>query len=579
MIAVTGACTALAYRHASLVIAMIGLIGGFATPFLLSTGEDRPIALFAYILLLDACLLFVARRRGWPRARAGEPARHALLPGAPGSAGACSRTRSLLALVRARRLRRLLRLRAARQPVEGRRSVLVTQGGAVLFPFAFALYLAARRGSRPPLLPGRDSADAALGLRLLARRAQQRSLARARRRVGRAGGLRRCGCCGRDFDGPRWPGRRWRSACCWPASSTSSSSSSRANAGPPTARRPRRCSARSACTRSRVLTAIANPLRGLWPWLAGWLGLTRALAAPRRLPGSRAAAGGRGRRARTRLVDLPLVARRASSSCRASRSTRRRCSAVAIAAPGRRAAARASRSCVATPSTPRRSSRRCCSSPSRRPSRCRRCPRSQSARCSASSCCSRRRARPTGAGCSRPSLLTAFVHLAWTVDEPLLSQDAPASALRALGIQLARGRALHGLALRRLRAPARRALRLVRLGARGTRLVPLAARALRDVARQRRRSASCPSRSARCSLAAAAQARRHARGDGSAPHQQPRLVPGRVARLPDRRHPAPARQGVDHDRLGARGPRRHAAVAAPRPRRPQVLRAGTARWA
>jgi uncharacterized membrane protein len=37
-----------------------------ATPFLLSTGEDRPIALFAYVVLLDIGVVAVARRRRWP---------------------------------------------------------------------------------------------------------------------------------------------------------------------------------------------------------------------------------------------------------------------------------------------------------------------------------------------------------------------------------------------------------------------------------------------------------------------------------------------------------------------------------
>ncbi|MDJ0852678.1 MAG: DUF2339 domain-containing protein [Myxococcota bacterium] len=142
MISVTGACTALAYRHASLVIAMIGLIGGFATPMLLSTGQDRPIALFSYILLLDACLLFMARRRGWPIlalvSLVGTLFYQAVWIGARMQAhelGLALGVLAIFAVAYAYALRTL--------PAEGRRQWLVTQGSAALFPFVFALYLAA----------------------------------------------------------------------------------------------------------------------------------------------------------------------------------------------------------------------------------------------------------------------------------------------------------------------------------------------------------------------------------------------------------------------------------------------------
>jgi uncharacterized membrane protein len=65
-----GAVTALAcwfaVRHGSLLTAVLGLVGGFATPLLLSTGEDHPFGLFGYVLLLDLALLFVGHRRRWP---------------------------------------------------------------------------------------------------------------------------------------------------------------------------------------------------------------------------------------------------------------------------------------------------------------------------------------------------------------------------------------------------------------------------------------------------------------------------------------------------------------------------------
>ncbi len=55
-----------AVRRNSYVVAVLGLLGGFLTPFLLSTREDHPIALFAYVLLLDVGLLAIGRLRPWP---------------------------------------------------------------------------------------------------------------------------------------------------------------------------------------------------------------------------------------------------------------------------------------------------------------------------------------------------------------------------------------------------------------------------------------------------------------------------------------------------------------------------------
>ena len=62
---VTLTAVLLAIRHDSLFIAVLGLLGGFATPILLSTGENRPIPLFAYLLLLNVGLAWVAYRSGW----------------------------------------------------------------------------------------------------------------------------------------------------------------------------------------------------------------------------------------------------------------------------------------------------------------------------------------------------------------------------------------------------------------------------------------------------------------------------------------------------------------------------------
>ncbi|MFZ2640087.1 MAG: DUF2339 domain-containing protein [Verrucomicrobiia bacterium] len=65
MAMVTVVACLLAVRHDSMFIAVLGLLGGFATPIILSTGEDRPIGLFSYILLLDVGLLWVAVRKQW----------------------------------------------------------------------------------------------------------------------------------------------------------------------------------------------------------------------------------------------------------------------------------------------------------------------------------------------------------------------------------------------------------------------------------------------------------------------------------------------------------------------------------
>ena len=66
LILVTVLAVLLSIRHDSLFIAVLGLLGGFATPALLSTGENRPIPLFTYLLLLNVGLAWVAFKKGWP---------------------------------------------------------------------------------------------------------------------------------------------------------------------------------------------------------------------------------------------------------------------------------------------------------------------------------------------------------------------------------------------------------------------------------------------------------------------------------------------------------------------------------
>lgn len=65
MALVTAAAFLLAVRLPAMVVAVLGLLGGFLTPPLLSTGVDNPLGLFGYIALLDAGLLAVALKRYW----------------------------------------------------------------------------------------------------------------------------------------------------------------------------------------------------------------------------------------------------------------------------------------------------------------------------------------------------------------------------------------------------------------------------------------------------------------------------------------------------------------------------------
>lgn len=66
LILVTGAAVLLSIRRNSMFIALLGLLGGFSTPVLLSSGQDNPIGLFGYLLLLNVGLAWVAYRKRWP---------------------------------------------------------------------------------------------------------------------------------------------------------------------------------------------------------------------------------------------------------------------------------------------------------------------------------------------------------------------------------------------------------------------------------------------------------------------------------------------------------------------------------
>jgi len=65
MALVTVTAGLVAIRYDALFTAVLGLLGGFATPPLLSTGVDHPVGLFSYVLLLNLGLLSVATRKRW----------------------------------------------------------------------------------------------------------------------------------------------------------------------------------------------------------------------------------------------------------------------------------------------------------------------------------------------------------------------------------------------------------------------------------------------------------------------------------------------------------------------------------
>jgi uncharacterized membrane protein len=65
MAGITAAAFLLAVRLDAQVVAVLGLLGGFLTPLLVSTGEDNAPALFGYLAALDVGLIAVALRRRW----------------------------------------------------------------------------------------------------------------------------------------------------------------------------------------------------------------------------------------------------------------------------------------------------------------------------------------------------------------------------------------------------------------------------------------------------------------------------------------------------------------------------------
>ncbi|MES2641423.1 MAG: DUF2339 domain-containing protein [Myxococcota bacterium] len=65
MVATTAVTLLVAERRNSRFMASLALVGGYLTPILLSTGENKAVAFFGYLTLLDAGLIVAASRRRW----------------------------------------------------------------------------------------------------------------------------------------------------------------------------------------------------------------------------------------------------------------------------------------------------------------------------------------------------------------------------------------------------------------------------------------------------------------------------------------------------------------------------------
>jgi uncharacterized membrane protein len=67
MIAVTAFNGFLSWVQDAELLALYAIVGGFSTPLLLSTGQNHEVALFTYLLLLDAAVLVLIALKPWSR--------------------------------------------------------------------------------------------------------------------------------------------------------------------------------------------------------------------------------------------------------------------------------------------------------------------------------------------------------------------------------------------------------------------------------------------------------------------------------------------------------------------------------
>ena len=151
----TAVCCLVAVRRGSLIVTLLGLAGGFATPLLLASAADRPISLFGYILLLDAGFIYIAYKRRWAivslLSLGGTVLIQALWIGSRMGPHRLTLGLGILGLFA------LVYAVAGAKAPEGnskeRQMWLVSQAGAILMPYAFALYFAANSQFGPHLYP------------------------------------------------------------------------------------------------------------------------------------------------------------------------------------------------------------------------------------------------------------------------------------------------------------------------------------------------------------------------------------------------------------------------------------------
>jgi len=67
MVLVTATAASIALRNDAEILAAVALAGGFATPVLVSTGQDHEVTLFAYVALLDVFCVGLIALRPWRR--------------------------------------------------------------------------------------------------------------------------------------------------------------------------------------------------------------------------------------------------------------------------------------------------------------------------------------------------------------------------------------------------------------------------------------------------------------------------------------------------------------------------------
>ncbi len=65
MVVITGFSVLLAIAYNRIELAVMSLIGGFATPFMVSTGQGNYVVLFTYLLILDVGMLVLAYFKKW----------------------------------------------------------------------------------------------------------------------------------------------------------------------------------------------------------------------------------------------------------------------------------------------------------------------------------------------------------------------------------------------------------------------------------------------------------------------------------------------------------------------------------